>query len=184
MSRKERSLPEDPGREALSPECEGVGGSGAERHDGQGDETSRPAVRRTFLEWLIGGFLSLWGVGAAVVGVSFLKAPGVEERPSEGRVNGGSFSSLPVGAARFIRHGSGPLLVVRASEDQVQAFSAICTHLRCVLEWDEETQAILCPCHAGAFDRRGNVLSGPPTRPLRQYPAEVRADEIVVHLLG
>jgi cytochrome b6-f complex iron-sulfur subunit len=141
-------------------------------------------VRRRFLEWLIGGFLSLWGLGAALVGVSFLKAPGAERRPSEGRVKCGSLSSLPVGAARFIRHGAGPLLVVRASEDQVQAFSAICTHLRCVLEWDEETRTILCPCHAGAFDRRGNVLSGPPTRPLRQYAAEVRADEIVVHLLG
>ena len=183
MSGNEPSSPEDPGREGLSPEHGGVQGGRAERHDGQGAGPS-PAVRRTFLEWLIGGFLSLWGLGAAVVGVSFLKAPGAEERPSEGRVSGGSFSSLPVGAARLIRHGAGPLLVVRASEDQVQAFSAICTHLRCVLAWDEETQTILCPCHAGAFDRRGNVLSGPPTRPLPQYTAEVRADEIVVHLLG
>jgi cytochrome b6-f complex iron-sulfur subunit len=143
-----------------------------------------PARRRRFLEWLIGGFLSLWGLGAALVGVSFLKAPSAERRPSEGRVKCGSLSSLSVGAARFVRHGAGPLLVVRASDDQVQAFSAICTHLRCVLEWDAETRTIRCPCHAGRFDRRGNVLSGPPTRPLRQYPAEVRADEIVVRLLG
>jgi len=140
--------------------------------------------RRAFLEWLIGGFLSLWGIGAAAVGISFLKAPGAEKRPSEGRVKCGPLASLPVGAARFIRHGTGPLLVVRAGDDQVQAFSAVCTHLRCVLRWDEATQAILCPCHAGSFDRRGNVLSGPPARSLRQYPAEVRGGEIVVHLLS
>jgi len=145
---------------------------------------SGPTGRRRFLEWLIRGFLSLWGLGAAAVAVSFLKAPGAEERPSEGRVKCGSLSSLPVGSARFIRHGTGPLLIVRATTDQVQAFSAICTHLRCVLQWEEETRRILCPCHGGAFDRRGNVLSGPPTRSLPQYPAEVRADEIVVHLLG
>ena len=147
-------------------------------------QADQPTKRRRFLEWMIGAFLSLWGLGAAAVAISFLKAPGAEERPSEGRVRCGSFSALPVGGARFIRHGAGPLLVVRASVTEVQAFSAICTHLRCVLEWDEETKTILCPCHAGSFDRRGNVLSGPPTRPLRQYTAEVRADEIVVRLLG
>jgi cytochrome b6-f complex iron-sulfur subunit len=150
---------------------------------GTGDGKKSPSTkRRSFLEWLIGGFLSLWGLGAAAVSISFIKAPGTEKRPSEGRVDCGPVESLPVGGARFIRHGTGPLLVVRASEEQIQAFSAICTHLRCVLKWDEGTQTILCPCHAGSFDRRGNVLAGPPTRSLRQYPAEVRAGEIVVFL--
>jgi cytochrome b6-f complex iron-sulfur subunit len=146
--------------------------------------TKSSTGRRTFLGWLSRGFLSLWGLGAAAVGISFLKAPGAEERPSERMVRCGAFSSIPVGGARFVRHGAGPLLVVRVSESQVQAFSAICTHLRCVLEWDDGTRTILCPCHAGAFDRHGNVLAGPPTRPLREYAAEVRADEVIVHLLG
>jgi cytochrome b6-f complex iron-sulfur subunit len=152
--------------------------------DPKGSGTTRTVRRRSVLEWLIGGFLSLWGLGVAAVVASFLKAPGAEERPSEGRVKCGTLSSLPIGSARFIRHGAGPLLVVRASDTEVQAFSAICTHLRCVLEWDEATKTILCPCHAGVFDRHGNVLSGPPTRRLRQYEADVRADEIVVRLLG
>jgi cytochrome b6-f complex iron-sulfur subunit len=161
-------------------------GEGAREAAGAAGAGSGPGSpgRRTVLEWLIGGFLSLWGLAAALVGVSFLKAPSAEERHSEGRVKCGPFSSLPVGGGRLIRHGAGPLIVVRASETQVQAFSAICTHLRCVLQWDEKSQTVLCPCHAGAFDRRGNVLSGPPSIPLRQYPADVRADEIVVHLLG
>jgi len=144
----------------------------------------RPVKRRSILEWMVRGFLSLWALGAAAVGISFLKAPHAEKRPSEGRVRCGTLSSLPVGSARFVRHGAGPLIVVRATESQIQAFSAICTHLRCVLEWDDSSQQIRCPCHAGAFDRRGNVLSGPPTRPLHEYDVEVRADEIVVHLMG
>jgi hypothetical protein len=90
--------------------------------------------RRNLLTWLIRGFLSLWGLGAAAVGVSFLRAPKAEERPSEGRVNCGPFSSLEIGEARFIRHGSAPLIVLRASETEAQAFSAICTPLRCVLK--------------------------------------------------
>jgi cytochrome b6-f complex iron-sulfur subunit len=147
-------------------------------------EPTRPASRRAFLEWLIGGFLSLWGLGVAAVGGLFLKAPGAEKRPSEGRVKCGPLASLAIGSARFIPHGAGPLLVVRTSDTEAQAFSAICTHLRCVLKWDDANRTILCPCHAGVFDRRGNVLSGPPTRALRRYPTEVRAGEIVVHLHG
>jgi cytochrome b6-f complex iron-sulfur subunit len=140
--------------------------------------------RRTILRWLIRGFLSLWGLGAGYLGLSFLKAPSAERRPSEKQVRCGSFSSLAVGAARFVRHGAQPLYVVRASETEAVALSAICTHLRCVLEWDQTTRSFLCPCHAGAFDRSGNALSGPPKRPLTQHDVEIRADEIVVRIVG
>jgi cytochrome b6-f complex iron-sulfur subunit len=151
---------------------------------GDGTQQDPPTARRTILRWLIRGFLSLWGAGAAAVGISFLKAPDPEKRPSEGRVRCGPFSTLEVGAARFVRHGTDPLLVVRASSTEVQAFSAICTHLRCVLAWEAEGKRFACPCHAGAFDQSGNVLAGPPTTPLQRYPAEVRTDEIVVRLHG
>ena len=135
------------------------------------------------LRWMVRGFLSLWGLGAAGVGISFLKAPESSERPGENKVRCGPLSTLPVGSARFVRHGTEPLFVVRDSETEVIALSANCTHLRCVLQWDDATRTIRCPCHAGSFDRTGNVLSGPPPRPLKSYPAEVRADEIVVSLL-
>jgi Rieske Fe-S protein len=49
------------------------------------------------------------------------------------------------------------------------------------VKWNRDTGTFLCPCHAGRFDRGGNVLSGPPKKPLIQFPAEVRADEIVIH---
>jgi len=137
--------------------------------------------RRAVLGWLIRGFLSLWALGAAAVGAAFLKAPEEEKRPSEGLVRCGSFSALAVGEARLVRHGSNPLFVVRVSDTQVLALPAVCTHLRCILKYDLQTQTFLCPCHNGAFDRNGNVLSGPPTRPLAPYRAEIRADEVVVH---
>jgi cytochrome b6-f complex iron-sulfur subunit len=138
--------------------------------------------RRTFLDLLIKGFLSLWGVGAAALGIAFLKAPSAERRPGERTVRCGPLSSLAVGEARIVRHGAEPLFVVRVSETEAVALSGICTHLRCVLAWNEAAKTIRCPCHAGSFDRDGNVLSGPPQRPLPRYPAEVRAGEILVRL--
>ena len=142
----------------------------------------RPEDRRTVLSWLTRGFLSLWGLGAAGIGISFLKAPEVERRASEGIVPCGPLSSLQVGSARFVPHGDHPLFVVRASDTEVIALSAVCTHLRCVLRWDETSHVLRCPCHAGSFDRSGSVLTGPPNRPLPQYTTEIRADEIVVHV--
>lgn len=137
--------------------------------------------RRGALIWLVRGFLALWAPAAGAVAASFLRAPLSETRPGERQLRGGTFSSLAVGEARLVRHGAEPLFVVRVSDAQVTAVSAICTHLRCVLKWSRETGTFKCPCHDGAFDRVGNVLSGPPKKPLRQYPAEVRADEIIVH---
>lgn len=142
--------------------------------------TGEERGRRTFMGWLVRGFLSLWGLGAAGVGLAFLKPPEAERRPSEGLVRCGSFSALAVGEARFIRHGSTPIVVVRASETGVVALPAICTHMRCVLKWDPRTASLLCPCHQGSFDHNGNVLAGPPSRALVRYPAEIQADEIVV----
>ncbi len=152
----------------------------AERDPRPADGARPP--RRTFLDLLIKGFLSLWGLGAAALGISFLKAPSAERRPGERTVRCGPLLGLSVGEARFIRHGAEPLFVVRVSDAEVIALSGICTHLRCVLTWNEAAKTILCPCHAGSFDRDGNVLSGPPRRPLDRYPAEVRAGEIVVRL--
>jgi nitrite reductase/ring-hydroxylating ferredoxin subunit len=145
------------------------------------DDSGTDLERRSALIWLSRGFLALWAPAAAGVVASFLKAPSTEHRPGERALRVGALSTIPVGDARFVHHGNEPIFVIRASETQVVALSAICTHMRCVLKWDRETGTIKCPCHDGSFDRNGNPLGGPPKRALPQYGVEVRADEIVVH---
>jgi cytochrome b6-f complex iron-sulfur subunit len=112
---------------------------------------------------------------------SFLKAPSSEMRPGERQLHGGKLSTLAIGDARMVTNSDEPVFVVRVAESQVLAVSAVCTHMRCVLRWRRDNATFQCPCHDGAFDRTGNVLSGPPKRPLRQYASEIRADEIIVH---
>lgn len=47
------------------------------------------------------------------------------------------------------------------------AYSDVCTHLSCAVLYDDTTHKLHCPCHEGYFDpATGNVLAGPPTRPL------------------
>ena len=145
------------------------------------DQEGTDLERRSALIWLSRGFLALWVPAAAGVAASFLKAPSTEHRPGERTIHAGTLSSLPVGDARFVHHGNDPFFVIRATDTQVVALSAICTHMRCVLRWEKETGTIHCPCHDGSFDRNGNPISGPPKRALPQFGVEVRADDIVVH---
>jgi menaquinol-cytochrome c reductase iron-sulfur subunit len=51
--------------------------------------------------------------------------------------------------------------------------SNICTHLGCHTHWNNESGMIVCPCHDGHFDVHGNVVSGPPPKPLKQVEFKV-----------
>ncbi len=47
------------------------------------------------------------------------------------------------------------------------AYSDVCTHLSCAVIYEGDGRHLHCPCHNGLFDAAtGNVLAGPPTRPL------------------
>ena len=50
--------------------------------------------------------------------------------------------------------------------DGYRALSSTCQHLGCSVRWDPARTQFLCPCHGGVYDREGQVVSGPPPRPL------------------
>ena len=68
-----------------------------------------------------------------------------------------------------------PAILLRASETEIVAFSQKCTHLGCVVYFQADEDRWHCPCHEGNFDAAtGQVLSGPPTRPLGKIDVEIR----------
>jgi cytochrome b6-f complex iron-sulfur subunit len=138
--------------------------------------------RRRFLTRLSQAFLSLWGLGAAAAVAAYLRAPDRRESVAERIVRVGLLDDLAVGEGRLVRHGTTPFYVVRMDATRVIALSAVCTHIRCILNYDRERRGLVCPCHDGRFDLAGNVLSGPPPRPLASYQVSVRAGEVFVHL--
>ena len=138
--------------------------------------------RRRLLNWLARGFLSLWGLGAVWVTSSFLKPPHSQRSLTQRVIELGPVDSHPIGHARMVRHGRDPVFVVRRDESTFVGLSGVCTHLRCVLTWDEDLEALACPCHNGAFDLSGNVIQGPPPRPLTRYRVETRLGKVYLHL--
>jgi cytochrome b6-f complex iron-sulfur subunit len=138
--------------------------------------------RRGFLVWLSRAFLALWGVGAAGVVGAYLRAPERRHGVAERTVRVGMLDELRIGDGLLVRHGVTPFYVVRLDASRVVALSAVCTHVRCILGFDRERHGLACPCHDGRFDLAGNVLSGPPPRPLPTYQVSIRAGEVFVHV--
>lgn len=133
------------------------------------DATPSPEeTRRDFLDRAIFGGLALCAGGMAIPSFLYLMPAG-SRGPTSLPVDAGTADSLPEGTARMIQSEGRPILVVAQPQGRFRAFSAICTHLGCVVRWDDATRRILCPCHDGVFGADGSVVSGPPPRPLREY---------------
>ena len=81
---------------------------------------------------------------------------------------------LDVGEGRVLGDPSGrEALVVRLDEHEIVAFERRCPHLGCPVLWAAERGRFECPCHHAAFAARtGEVLFGPPRRPLT--PVRIR----------
>jgi len=66
------------------------------------------------------------------------------------------------------------------TEGGILAISAICTHLHCIVNWNEMLKKFECPCHGAKFNQNGEVLEGPPPRPLDLYKLQMVAGNVVV----
>ena len=67
-------------------------------------------------------------------------------------------------------------ILIRTASGEYHAYGQKCTHLTCPVYYAEQHQRLECPCHEGAFEvATGNVLYGPPPRPLDLIELEVRA---------
>jgi Rieske Fe-S protein len=65
------------------------------------------------------------------------------------------------------------VFLVWDGDQTVHALSATCTHLGCRVRWDAKAARFRCPCHGGVFDAQGNVVEGPPPRPLDRVEARL-----------
>lgn len=70
--------------------------------------------------------------------------------------------------------------VVKTGEQQVVAFSPVCTHLGCAVSWNPGDKTFACPCHTSSFSPDGKVMAGPAPRALDRF--DVRVDGIKVML--
>ncbi len=149
--------------------------------------------RRSFLARTVIAGTGL--ISAGLAGLVALVASPASKGPARRWRKAAAVASLPA---------DGPLTAVLASREDdgwyatrketvifidregegYRAMSSICAHLGCRVKWVKEDKQYHCPCHGGVYDREGNVLSGPPPRPLDRLNVRVNptTSEIEVEL--
>jgi glycine/D-amino acid oxidase-like deaminating enzyme/nitrite reductase/ring-hydroxylating ferredoxin subunit len=93
------------------------------------------------------------------------------------RGEAGSIDQVPSGQGRLLRSGRRMVAVYRDEAGTVHARSAVCTHLGCHVQWNQEERSWDCPCHGSRFDVDGAVLNGPAVKDLEEATVEPASDE-------
>ena len=141
------------------------------------DTLGKSNDRRTFLGIIMGG------IGAVIAGafswplfrfLSPIHKGGAEQQVRVSR------EQVTVGEAHFFSFQGRPAVLLQPSAGEFLALSAVCTHLGCIVKWVDESQEFLCPCHGGRFSTAGQVLGGPPPKPLETYAVALEGDEILI----
>jgi Rieske Fe-S protein len=139
--------------------------------------------RRSFLDALLGvGFVST--AAAMAYPVSRYLVPPQSGEPETASAVAARAIDLKPNSGKVFKFGNKPGIVVRTADGEVRAFSAVCSHLDCTVQFKADTSQLWCACHNGTYDLGGNVVSGPPPRGLEQFVVNLRGDgadaEIVV----
>jgi Rieske Fe-S protein len=137
-------------------------------------------TRRKFLDYILGGSIMVSLAAALGVLLRFVYPPKSEGgAEASDRLEVGLVSELPEGKAKPVVFQNKNVMVMHVKA----GFFAVdmkCTHLGCMVEWLEDKGVLFCPCHAGYFDYKGNVISGPPPSPLPSFRVEIAGDKIYV----
>ena len=155
---------------------------------------NKEVSRRDFIKAtaaMIGGLI---GALIGIPSLLYLLSPSLRAEEDSDTIDLGQLENYPIGLpTRFdftrtkvngwertsVNYG---LFVLRKNESEVRVFSDICTHLGCRVNWHPDLQHYISPCHDGHFDIVGNVISGPPPRPLDEFITEIRDGNLFVQL--
>ncbi|HEY65579.1 MAG TPA: Rieske 2Fe-2S domain-containing protein [Caldilineae bacterium] len=161
--------------------------------------TKKPRYRLSRREFVNSVLVFLGSLMGGVIGlpvIGYVISPALKRQRSDEWVSLGPLESYPLDEPTpftFTRTkvygwerttNSYVVYVLRRVGEQVIAMSNVCTHLGCRVKWREDLQQFACPCHDGFFDIEGNVISGPPPRPLDRYETKIEDGILFIHFVG
>jgi len=77
-----------------------------------------------------------------------------------------TFAEVPVNDGKIVEADGQKLAVHRDAANQLHVCSAVCTHLECIVKWNDAEKSWDCPCHGSRFGIDGDILEGPATQNL------------------
>jgi cytochrome b6-f complex iron-sulfur subunit len=143
--------------------------------------TTTPAApqtsRRDFLKLTWASLGALVAVEAGGMAIAF-SLPRIAEGEFGGLVTAGQVDEFPPNSVTPFTNAR--FYLSRLDDGGFLALYRKCTHLGCSVPWEQGQAQFLCPCHASAFDRRGDVLNPPAPRAMDLFPVIIENGVIQV----
>lgn len=134
--------------------------------------------RRNFIKKALYGVLALFGLGVLIPAVELFTPAGGREKElaffpllaeddvPRGGVKKAELSFAVSGKERRMR------VFIVSSPAELNVFSATCSHLGCLVNYQKDKREFVCPCHGGRYDLTGKNIAGPPPAPLTRLPVK------------
>lgn len=166
----------------------------SEESFGSAESVGGDIGRRKFLTGIIGVVATTVAAIVGIPAIGYLVSPGLKKQNEDQWITLGPVSSLTPGVPKGFPYStrskdgwvesslSGVAYAVTQDGQNVIVFSNVCTHLSCRVTWQDQRNGFFCPCHDGLFDVNGEVVAGPPPRPLDQFETKIENGQIVILL--
>jgi cytochrome b6-f complex iron-sulfur subunit len=135
--------------------------------------------KRDFLKFVLFGGTFAWLASVIYPVISYLKPPKQAEVVVNS-VKAGKVSDFANDSGTIIKFGTKPVILLRTPKGDFKAFSAVCTHLECTVQYRKDFGLIWCACHNGKYDLNGRNVSGPPPRPLNEFRVTLQGEEVFI----
>ncbi|HDL18216.1 MAG TPA: Rieske (2Fe-2S) protein [Bacteroidetes bacterium] len=133
--------------------------------------------------WFLNILMSVGGIpllGSVLYPIIRYLIPPKNTEAVPNTVEAGTIGDLKQNSGKIIRYGRKPVILIHLPDGGYRAFSAICTHLGCIVQYRQDFEHIWCACHNGHYDLYGKNISGPPPRPLAPYKVNIKDGKIFV----
>jgi len=138
------------------------------------------ASRRRFVNWFLGTSAGAFAASVLYPVSRYLVPPEVGESTAATVTLAIKPEDVKANSGQIFKFGSRPGILVRTPAGELRAFSAVCTHLNCTVQYRADISHIWCACHNGHYDLNGKNIEGPPPRPLDGFTVNARGSQIVV----
>jgi Rieske Fe-S protein len=151
--------------------------------------------RSEFVKVVIAALGTIMGAVIGLPAISYMLSPAFKKQVTDVWVSAGPLENYPVGVPTLFSFtrtkingwektvNSFGVYIYRPTEEEILALSNVCTHLSCRVTWREDVEYYFCPCHDGRFDINGQVISGPPPKPLYSYETKVEEDILYMRVV-
>jgi len=145
----------------------------------QKKEKQKLKSRRSFLNYLLSTSAVAFLISVIYPVIKFLTPPPLGEVVPTSVV-AAKVGELKPNSGKVFKFGNKPAILIDTPEGELRAFTAVCTHLQCTVQYRPDYEHIWCACHNGHYDLHGRNIAGPPPSPLTPFKVNIKGDKVYV----